>query len=87
MFNFFDEIKSKMKIKEDALYDYNLVNISGRVLYAEGHKGILLLSDKKVVFKIKKGQIEVEGSGLVLAELNENVLFIQGKIDKVERVQ
>ncbi|MBQ8908755.1 MAG: YabP/YqfC family sporulation protein [Clostridia bacterium] len=86
MFNFFDEIKTKMKVKEDALYDYNIVNISGRLLYAEGHKGILLLSDKKVAFKIKKGQVEVCGSGLILAELNENVLFIQGKIERVETI-
>ncbi|MBQ8444389.1 MAG: hypothetical protein IJX25_03455 [Clostridia bacterium] len=86
MFNFFDEIKCKMGIKEDSLYDYNIVNISGRLVYVEGHKGIVLLSEKKVIFKTKSEQISVEGSGLVLAELNENVLYIQGKIDKVEKL-
>ena len=84
MFNFFDEIKAKVGIKGDALYNYNIVNISGRLLYVEGHKGLIVLSEKKVAFKLKKGQAVVEGSGLVLAELAESTLFIQGKIDKVE---
>ena len=84
MFNFFDEIKAKMGIKEDALYDYNIVNISGRLLYAEGHRGLVVLSEKQVVFKLKKGQAVVEGRGLMLAELAENTLFIKGKINKVE---
>ncbi|MBO5394434.1 MAG: hypothetical protein J6A28_00820 [Clostridia bacterium] len=84
MFNFFDEIKAKMGIKDDALYDYNIVNVSGRLLYAEGHKGLVVLSDRQIVFKLKSGQAVVEGSGLILAELAQNTLFIKGKITKVE---
>ena len=75
-----------MGIKEDALYDYNIVNISGRLVYVEGHKGLVVLSDKKIVFKLKKGQASIEGAGLVLAELAENTLFIKGKIESVETV-
>ena len=86
MFNFFNEIKTKFGIKEDAFYPFNIVNIGGRILYVEGNQGIVTLSTQRVVFKVKRGQVVVEGSGLVLAELNEQVLYLQGKIDKVESV-
>lgn len=85
MFNFFDEIKNKMGFKKEFLSDYNFVNISGKLFYAEGHKGIISLSEKQIIFKTKYYHILVEGSGLVLAEINENVLYIKGKINKVER--
>lgn len=84
MFNFFDEIKNKVSFKEDVLNDYNIVNISGKIVYIEGHKGLLILSEKNVVCKLKRGQIEVCGSGLYLAELSENTILIQGKIERVE---
>ena len=86
MFNFFNEIKNKIGFKEDLLNDYTLVNIDGKALYAEGHKGIIALSKERVVFRIKRGQIAVEGSGLIMAELQENTLLIQGQIDKIERL-
>ena len=38
MFNFFDEIKD---IKNISIVEkYNLVNISGQILYVEGHLGL-----------------------------------------------
>lgn len=84
MFNFFDEIKSKARLKNDVLVDYNMVNISGKLLYVEGHKGITILSPNSVAFKVKGGRIVVEGENLMLLELSENTMLIQGKIDKVE---
>ena len=84
MFNFFDEIKSRLCIKEDVLSDYNIVNISGRVLYVEGHKGLSVLSPEQVAFKVKRGRVVVEGKEIMLAELSQNTMLLQGKIDRVE---
>lgn len=85
MFNFFDEIKSKIGNCDYNLYnDYNLVNISGKLLYAEGHQGLTILSSDMIAFKIKKGRVVVEGEGLILKELTDNTLLIQGKIIKTE---
>ena len=84
MFNFFREIKDKVAFKGDALNDYNVVNISGKVLYIEGHKGLLALQQDYVCVKLKRGAVDVRGGGMVLAELTENTIILQGRIDSVE---
>lgn len=83
MFNFFDEIKKNFKSIEP-LNSYNLVNISGKILYVEGHKGLTTLSKEMIAFKVKNGHIVVEGKNLILNELTENTMKIVGEIVKVE---
>lgn len=85
MFNFFDEIKNKIsKIDTALLGNYNIVNISGKIVYIEGHKGLTTLSKETIVCKVKNGRIVVEGKNLLLEELSENTLKIIGEIVKVE---
>ena len=87
MFNFFDEIKNKVgSMKEDVFDNFDIVNLSGKVVYVEGHMGLVQLSKEKIVFKVKKGQISVEGRELKIPEISENTLYICGQIDRVERV-
>ena len=83
MFNFFDEIKKKGD--ENLLKDFNLVNISGKMLYAEGHLGLTVMNENMIAFKIKNGRIVVEGENLFLGELTDNTMLIKGKIVKVEQ--
>lgn len=85
MFNFFDEIKKGIaNVEPDLLNSYNLVNISGRVLYVEGHKGLTTLSKELIAFKVKRGRAVVEGKNMTLVELTENTMKIVGEISKVE---
>ncbi len=85
MFNFFDELKGNLKkIEQSVLNNYNIINLSGKILYVEGHQGLTILSDNVIVFKIKKGRIEVNGQNLILSELTQNTLKIEGDIKKVE---
>lgn len=85
MFNFFDEIKRSVnKVEPQILSSYNIVNISGRILYVEGHLGLTQLSNEVITFKIKKGRVTVEGEELVLAELTDSTMKITGVIKKVE---
>lgn len=84
MFNFFDEIKDKIGKNHEFLSDYNLINISGDLLYVEGHKGLTVLSTNMIAFKVKKGRVVVDGENLFLKELTENTILIQGKISKME---
>lgn len=87
MFNFFGEVKENLKDSNKLDLDcFNLVNISGRILYAEGHTGLVTLSKEVISFKVKKGVVIVEGKDLVLSELSENTLKICGIIKKVEQV-
>lgn len=87
MFNFLNEIKENLKNPENYGFEsFNIINISGKILYAEGHLGLITLSKEIVSFKVKKSVIMVEGKGLILSELNENTIKICGEIKKVEQV-
>lgn len=83
MFNFFDELKKKTS--NDLVVDFNLVNISGKLLYVEGHLGLTILSQENIVFKVKSGRVVVEGENLYLSELTNNTMLIKGNIIKVEQ--
>lgn len=83
MFNFFSEIKKELKLSNlDS--DYQMVNISGKILYVEGHKGLVNLSNEMVMFKTKNKIISVSGSNLKLNILSETTLSVTGEIESVE---
>ncbi len=83
MFNFFDELKKK-STNTEILSNFNIVNMSGRLMYVEGHQGLTVLSPQMIAFKVKKGRYVVEGEDLKLSELTDNTMLIQGKIVKTE---
>ncbi len=83
MFNFFDEIKSCIK-NIDIKNKYNIVNVSGKLVYVEGHKGLSVLSKEMISLRIKKGTIKIEGEELILRELYDECVKISGKIQKIE---
>ena len=83
MFNFFSEIKKELKLFNlDS--DYQMVNISGKILYVEGHKGLLNLSNEMIIFKTKNKIISVSGANLKLNILSETTLSVTGEIESVE---
>ncbi len=87
MFNFFAEIKENLKNPKGLDFEgFNLINLSGHLLYVEGHLGLVTLSKELVSFKIKGGVVMVEGEDMILSELTENTIKICGKIKKVEQV-
>ena len=83
MFNFFDEIKACVK-NLDIKNKYNIVNISSRIVYIEGHKGLIKLSKEEVILTLKHGSIKVVGKDLILQELYDDCVKISGKIEKTE---
>lgn len=82
MFNFFDELKKEFRLP--FLMEYNLINMSGKALYVEGHLGIMTISKELISFRVKHGVVVVEGSALSIKELSSSTLFIEGKIKKTE---
>ena len=82
MFNFFEEIKSKTK-NQNMLDTFQIINMSNKILYAEGHKGLVSLSKELISFKVKGRRIVVEGEEMFLLELTENTIKISGKIKKL----
>ena len=86
MFNFFDEIKKNLKgEKANGLNGFNIVNVSGKQLYVEGHKGLLALSKEMISFKVVGAIIFVDGQDMVLEELSENTIKIVGQISVVQQ--
>lgn len=83
MFNFFDEIKKGMK-DINFSNQFNIVNVSGKLAYVEGHKGLALLSKEKINLNLKKGKVSIEGEDLILRELYDECVKISGKIKKIE---
>ncbi len=87
MFNFFNEIKENLKNPKGLEFNsFNIINLSGHLLYVEGHIGLVTLSKELISFKIKGGVIIVEGSDMILSELSENTIKICGNIKKVEQI-
>lgn len=85
MFNFFDELKNKIGKADNDLYnDYNIVNLSGKLLYVEGHCGVTVITQESVAFRVKRGRVVIDGEGLLLKELTDNTMLLHGKIMKVE---
>ena len=87
MFNFFDELKKTTNFKPNEMGDYQIITISGKLLYVEGHKGLVMFSKEEIVFRVASGKISVQGSDLLLKELTDKTLCISGKIVKVEASQ
>lgn len=84
MFNFFEQIKNDLRLDGSMFENFNLINMSNKLVYVEGHRGVFLISDDCISFKIKKGIVLVCGNNLVLKKITKTTLVIQGEIKKVE---
>lgn len=84
MFNFFDELKKELVLENALLNSFNIINMSNQLLYAEGHKGVFLISEESISFKIPRGVVIVSGQNLHIKKITASTLTIQGKIEKVE---
>lgn len=83
MFNFFSEIKKELKLPDFA-GGYNIVNLNGKAIYVEGHRGILSLSEEIISFRVKDKIVSVLGKGMYLKMFSPNTLSITGEIKCVE---
>lgn len=84
MFNFFNEIKKQYLTDNELLDEFNIINLSGRIIYIEGHKGVSVIMKELIAFKVKKGRVEIHGQDMYLLELTSNTMAIRGSFFKVE---
>lgn len=82
MFNFFSEIKKDLKLPS---FDggYNLVNINGKAVYVEGHRGLVSLSDEMVRVRVKEKVISISGKNLKLKIMSSVTLSVAGEIQSI----
>jgi len=65
------------------LNEYRYVNIGGKNFYIEGHKGIQLLSNEEITFKLKKKIISIKGHDLFVKYIDNSTAVIFGTIVQV----
>ncbi|MDD4110926.1 MAG: YabP/YqfC family sporulation protein [Clostridia bacterium] len=82
MFNFFSEIKNELKMPFlDA--GYNLVDVNGKAVYVEGHKGLVSLSNEMVRLKVKDKIITINGKDLKLKIMSSSTISVTGEIKSI----
>lgn len=65
------------------LSEYRYVNIGGKSVYIEGHRGIQLLSNEEITFKLKKKLMSVKGHDLFVKYMDKSTAVILGVIVQV----
>lgn len=82
MFDFIQDIK---ELKNSTL-GYRYVNYNGEVAIIQGYKDILFFDENNVTLKLKSGELQVKGQGLVVNELTTASVKVCGKIISIEKV-
>lgn len=86
MFNFFDAIKKENSSLLGEYHKYNVVLVGGRLLYIEGHKGLLKMEEDIISLKIKGGVLTVKGDDLFLKSMTKDTIVIGGKVNDINLV-
>lgn len=84
IFNYFADLKKEFNLSDNIFSSYNLVNIGGKFIYIEGHKGLVNINDCEISCKLSKGLLCVRGENLKLKVLNKTTIGISGKIYNTE---
>lgn len=84
MFNFFNELALDYNLNIGELNQFNLVNISNKLIYVEGQKGIIKILSDCITFRVRKGVISVFGQNLTIKRITNTTLVISGEIKQIE---
>lgn len=71
---------------EIAFQTMKLVLVGNQAVKAINHQGIVTYETARIRFRTASGAVEVRGSGLSLAELNEEYLRIEGRISSLQLI-
>ena len=80
--SFKKEIGGKIKEIGGALNCYTITLGKGYAVI-EGHKGVLSFDSEKISVRLKKGKVDVDGEGLIIASSQKEELVIKGKITNI----
>lgn len=84
MFNFFSELALDYNLNIGEYNQFNLVNLSNRLVYIEGQKGIIKIATDCITFRVKKSVISVFGQNLTIKRITDTTLVISGEIKQIE---
>ena len=78
-------IVEKMELSKDAALDFPIVTSVGNYeIYIENFKSIILYENDTLKLLTKCGIITVQGTSLEIMYYDDEVIFIKGRISKVE---
>ena len=84
MFNFFSELIADYGLEIDGVSSFNIINMSNKLVYIEGQKGVVKISSESMSIRIKGGLVEVLGQNLKLKKISRSTVCIVGKIESIE---
>lgn len=84
MFNFFSEIKQELVNENALLNNFNIINLSNKAIYIEGHKGVAFVGRENISIKVKKSLIIINGKNLKIKKITCSTVLIEGEIKSVE---
>lgn len=80
--SFIEEIKSKLDLSK--LYGYRMLLVGGAGVVIEGHRGVYEISDTIIRIRVKKGSIIVNGHDLIIKDISDSEIYIEGSIKGIE---
>ncbi|MBO5884999.1 MAG: YabP/YqfC family sporulation protein [Clostridia bacterium] len=86
MFNFFNEIISDYGLENNLLNSFNIINMSNKIVYIEGQKGLFSISSTKISILVKNLKINILGENLVVKKITETTITVMGKIKQIESI-
>jgi sporulation protein YqfC len=73
-----------LDLPQDVAYDLpRMIMIGDCQLYIENHRGVLHFSSEQLKLKLSKGELEVNGTDLIIRTIWTEEVFIEGKITSV----
>ena len=84
MFNFFSELVADFGIEVDKANSFNIVNMSNKLVYIEGQKGVVKIGSESMSIRVKGGVVVVFGQNLKLKKITGTTVCIVGKIEGIE---
>ena len=79
------DLAERLEIPGEALPGTGRLTISGgRQAVVEGHRGVLDFTENRLVLRLGREKLILEGTGLRLRALNGDELLVAGRIRSVE---
>lgn len=80
-----EELADRLDIPEDLLHPASKLTVTaGRRVLVENHRGVLEYGRERILVKLARGRLSVEGSELRLVAMNREELLIAGRVRTVE---
>lgn len=84
MFKFFNEVIADFGLENEVVNSFNIINMSNKLIYIEGHKGVISINSDVISVRVKKGAVCIYGKNLILKKISGTTLCINGEIKKIE---